>query len=157
MQDTLLFIIDNKQDLTAERACSIWLQKYNCVDPGYKPWSIDIPAKRDVQQSNRVGKTSDNVTKVLHLTDFHYDPEYLAESLAVCDQPLCCQAESTKKSGGNAVKAGSWGDYHECDTPWKAVLDAIEEPKKRHVSRAKYSELCSENRLVKYIKNKTLL
>ena len=32
--------------------------------------------------------------KVLHLTDPHYDPDYIPGSNAVCEAPLCCNSDS---------------------------------------------------------------
>ncbi|XP_069157313.1 sphingomyelin phosphodiesterase isoform X2 [Procambarus clarkii] len=56
------------------------------------------------------------VLKVLHLTDPHFDPDYLVGANAVCDAPMCCNADSGPiKSPKDA--AGKWGDYRNCDSP----------------------------------------
>lgn len=41
--------------------------------------------------SSRGGK---KVLKMLHLTDPHYDPDYVVGSNALCDAPLCCTKDS---------------------------------------------------------------
>lgn len=64
---------------------------------------------------------------ILHLTDIHNDPEYMAGSWADCKEPMCCRASSTvagKES--NQSRAGYWGDYRNCDVPLYMVENALE-------------------------------
>lgn len=42
-QDAILYIIDNKDDLTPERVCAIYFQAQKCVDPDAKKWIIPLP------------------------------------------------------------------------------------------------------------------
>ena len=44
--------------------------------------------------SGRAGRFDRHVLKVLHLTDPHIDPYYVEGSNAVCEGPLCCNADS---------------------------------------------------------------
>lgn len=50
---------------------------------------------------------------------------------ANCQDPTCCRAK-----GGIAPnpddRAGFWGDYRYCDSPWNAVEDAIRRVKAAH-------------------------
>lgn len=135
---TILYILDNKPDLTAQRACAIYFQFKNCSDPSPNNWSIDIPPKKDFGPPKKVPSSLEGSNakslRLLHLTDFHYDPDYVVGSNAVCSAPLCCQKDS------GAVKApedaaGYWGDYRVCDIPWHSVLNVLAQINKQHRSR----------------------
>lgn len=58
--------MDNKEELSGERVCAIWLQESGCIDPNYKPWSINIPPRIPIQQ---------NVSqhKYLFKAEFHFE------------------------------------------------------------------------------------
>lgn len=71
--------------------------------------------------------------KLLHLSDIHYDPEYLPGSSAKCNEPLCCQRDSTAKENYSEIVAGYWGDYHVCDMPKHAVDNLFDHIKEAHV------------------------
>ncbi|XP_019881238.2 sphingomyelin phosphodiesterase [Aethina tumida] len=123
--DTILFIIDNKRNLTPARICAIHLQTNKCVDPDADKWTINIPPISDTIDDDEVTHVNESeaeasALKILHLTDIHYDPDYNPGSNAVCDEPLCC-VSGTPNSTENA--AGFWGDYHVCDMPWHSILD----------------------------------
>lgn len=63
--------------------------------------------------------------KVLHLSDFHYDPLYKEGTNADCDLPLCCEEENGPPVVPEKA-AGFWGDYRVCDTPWRAVTNLMD-------------------------------
>ena len=63
--------------------------------------------------------------KVLHLSDFHWDPEYLPGSNADCGDPLCCRAGSGIPANESAI-AGYWGDYRDCDLPLWTLRNSME-------------------------------
>lgn len=56
----------------------------------------------------RVNNTSSHSLNVLHISDLHFDLEYLEGSNSNCGLPVCC-----RNGTGNA---GRWGDYN-CDLP----------------------------------------
>lgn len=70
--------------------------------------------------------------KIVHFTDFHYDPLYEPGSAAVCDEPLCC-ANNSGKPKKTEYAAGYWGDYHVCDTPFHSIEELLMHVKKEHV------------------------
>jgi sphingomyelin phosphodiesterase len=119
-----LYIIDNRKDLTAHRVCAIAFQPKNCTDPNAHKWTVDLPPKRKTVKTHHPSHSEASPLKVLHLTDFHYDPLYEPGSNAACNVPLCCQ-----KSNGPPSKAtnaaGYWGDYHVCDTPWHSITELM--------------------------------
>ncbi|KAI9292175.1 sphingomyelin phosphodiesterase [Neoconidiobolus thromboides FSU 785] len=61
-------------------------------------------------------KESNEFKYILHLSDLHYDAEYLVGAETNCNKPICCQKDSNSDLKDQAVKkpAGKWGDY-KCD------------------------------------------
>ncbi len=50
----------------------------------------------------------------MHISDLHYDPDYLVGSEAQCSEPLCCRYNTPNITHPASV----WGDYR-CDIPKK--------------------------------------
>lgn len=73
----------------------------------------------------------------MHLTDIHYDPDYLPGSSSQCIEPLCCERDSTPSPNSTAT-AGFWGDYNFCDMPQHAVINLFQQIKEQHVSCQKF-------------------
>lgn len=69
--------------------------------------------------------------KILHLSDSHYDPDYLEGANAKCKDPLCCRASSGHPQNPNDA-AGKWGDYRNCDTPKRTLENLLEHIVKTH-------------------------
>jgi hypothetical protein len=68
---------------------------------------------------------------IVQISDIHHDPIYLAEGNAECGEPMCCR--NTQGNPKNpAAAAGYWGDYRNCDTPWNAFVDTLQQVKKTH-------------------------
>ncbi|XP_050717172.1 sphingomyelin phosphodiesterase-like isoform X1 [Eriocheir sinensis] len=63
--------------------------------------------------------------KVLHLSDTHFDPEYMEGSNADCNEPLCCRATSGPVKSPDR-RAGLWGDYRKCDTPSRTIHSMLQ-------------------------------
>lgn len=69
--------------------------------------------------------------RVLHLSDTHYDPEYVEGSLASCNEPLCCRTASGEVKN-DTDRAGRWGDLRHCDLPFRTLDNMLE-----HIGRQK--------------------
>ncbi|KAM4796838.1 sphingomyelin phosphodiesterase [Rhinophrynus dorsalis] len=65
------------------------------------------------------------VSRVLFLTDLHWDRGYTPGSSPNCKEPLCCRAPPTDNVSG----AGYWGEYSKCDLPLHTIESLL-----RHVS-----------------------
>ncbi|NXH17450.1 ASM phosphodiesterase, partial [Bucco capensis] len=52
-------------------------------------------------------------SRILFLTDLHWDRHYSPGSPVACPDPLCCRGPDRPGSQG----AGYWGDYGKCDLP----------------------------------------
>ncbi|KAK8719199.1 hypothetical protein OTU49_014182, partial [Cherax quadricarinatus] len=88
---------------------------YQSQKHGHQQQIASQPVTQSSSSSNGNGGGK-RVLKVLHLTDPHFDPDYLIGSNAVCNAPLCCNSDSGPiKNPGD--RAGKWGDYRNCDSP----------------------------------------
>ncbi|XP_018576214.1 sphingomyelin phosphodiesterase 1 [Anoplophora glabripennis] len=130
--DPVLYMMDNKNDLTPERVCAIYFQAQKCVDPDAKKWIIPLPPPPKKNEEIEEDDDDDQIgpLRILHLTDIHYDPLYKPGSNAVCKDPLCCQSGVPSKPG-NA--AGYWGDYNVCDMPRHSVLNLLNHIKEKYI------------------------
>lgn len=123
--DSIIEILQSNDNLTPNEVCSMPFGPIGCVQqPSGTPLE---PVKLDdfnfkSTVSVRYNKTWP--TKILHITDVHYDPEYKggvepAKVVAQCKPTFgCCRAGNP----GNA-KETYWGNYDHCDTP-KTLLEA---------------------------------
>jgi sphingomyelin phosphodiesterase len=64
--------------------------------------------------------------KVLQFTDIHIDPNYLPGGNAVCDDLNCCRFDQGEPANASAA-AGYWGDYRDCDTPYHAFENMLQQ------------------------------
>ncbi|KAI7852477.1 Metallo-dependent phosphatase-like protein [Circinella umbellata] len=85
----------------------------SCPYPDIEPWTVPFPKPKPEQLP--VYTPSGKTFSVLHLSDWHVDPEYEPGSEAFCTKPLCCRPAYTDYR--NVTKPASpWGEYS-CDTP----------------------------------------
>lgn len=122
--DTILYIIDNKKDLTPKKVCSIYFQRWGCTDPNAKKWLIGLPVEAKNKNNEGSQSNDQNDLKILHLTDVHYDPLYKAGTNAKCDLPLCCE-ERNGIPEDPFNYAGEWGDYNSCDMPHNSFVNLM--------------------------------
>ncbi|XP_025833565.1 sphingomyelin phosphodiesterase-like [Agrilus planipennis] len=129
-QDALLYIIDNTPKLEAARFCAVYLQSSGCEQPDGYDWSINIPQGESVPVE--VNEVPSKPLKIIHISDIHYEPEYVVGSLADCTKPVCCVNASGFPENGKGTAAGIYGMYGDCDTPWVTVLSTFENIAKNH-------------------------
>ncbi|XP_077155095.1 sphingomyelin phosphodiesterase isoform X1 [Ranitomeya variabilis] len=63
------------------------------------------------------------VSRVLFLTDIHWDHSYSPGATATCKEPLCCRNQS---SSGGHNPAGYWGEYSTCDLPLHTIESLLQ-------------------------------
>uniref|UniRef100_A0A8C7IWN9 Sphingomyelin phosphodiesterase n=1 Tax=Oncorhynchus kisutch TaxID=8019 RepID=A0A8C7IWN9_ONCKI len=92
----------------------------------YAPWNVTLPRipKPPVTPPSPP-KPGAPQSRVLFLTDIHWDQEYAVGSSADCKDPLCCRNESGSPSW-NQRAAGFWGSYSKCDLPLRTVENMLE-------------------------------
>ena len=142
---TILYIIDNRQDLSAETVCKFLLNDGDCVnshDDDILEFTVAIKdnnPREEVQNevetpevlSTNSSSTDDMI--IVHLTDIHVDMKYKTGAMAKCKKYACCRDinknDTTVKS---SHLAGYWGDYRSCDTPLNAIEDAFHHIVEQH-------------------------
>ncbi|KAH6927920.1 hypothetical protein HPB50_009963 [Hyalomma asiaticum] len=93
-------------------------------------WEIVVPEKPGATGAALKSATHPraqlaSLFRVLHLSDTHYDPEYVEGSLAACEEPLCCRSESGEVKN-DTDRAGRWGDLRYCDLPFRTLDNMLE-------------------------------
>ncbi|KAF8966369.1 hypothetical protein BGZ46_000380 [Entomortierella lignicola] len=92
-----------------------------CPAPGISSGALSFPKPKPTKAD--APSHSGNQVDVLHLSDWHYDNEYLPGAEADCKGYLCC-----RKYADSPVKptrpAATWGDYR-CDVPAKLGIDML--------------------------------
>lgn len=92
----------------------------------YAPWNITLPkVPKPPVNPPSPPKPGSPQSRVLFLTDIHWDQEYVAGSSADCKDPLCCRNESGSPSWRRR-EAGYWGTYSKCDLPLRTVENLLE-------------------------------
>ncbi|TKS82953.1 Sphingomyelin phosphodiesterase [Collichthys lucidus] len=87
----------------------------------YAPWNITLPkVPKPPVVPPSLPKPGSPQSKVLFLTDIHWDNEYEAGSAADCKDPLCCRKDSGSPKWRRR-EAGYWGTYSKCDLPLRTV------------------------------------
>lgn len=123
-----MHIVDTKPNLTASTICGVVLESESCplIDDEFD-WIVNIdsgpPKLIDADES-------EEIINIIQITDIHYDPNYEPYGNANCNEPTCCRKGQNDTNTSNKV-AGYWGDYN-CDSPWHAVVDILEQIKATH-------------------------
>uniref|UniRef100_A0A3Q3J3G6 Saposin B-type domain-containing protein n=1 Tax=Monopterus albus TaxID=43700 RepID=A0A3Q3J3G6_MONAL len=87
----------------------------------YAPWNITLPkVPKPPVTPPSPPKPGSPQSRVLFLTDIHWDQEYEVGSAADCKDPLCCRKGSGTPSWRRR-EAGYWGTYSKCDLPLRTV------------------------------------
>ncbi|XP_034034232.1 sphingomyelin phosphodiesterase [Thalassophryne amazonica] len=102
------------------------------VDPScgkfdiYAPWNVTLPKtpKPPITPPSPPPPGSPQ-SRVLFLTDIHWDQEYEMSSRADCKDPLCCR-KSSGYPNWRQREAGYWGTYSKCDLPLWTVENLLE-------------------------------
>nr|XP_019543354.2 sphingomyelin phosphodiesterase-like [Aedes albopictus] len=138
--DMMMFILGHLDELpSAERVCAVAYQGEDCVLD--RPYILsDRYPKVNISSSQNVLKTSKGASipsnkeplTIIHLTDIHYDPEYVVGINADCAAGACCRHVPDLEPADSANAAGFWGEYRDCDSPWHAVVDVMEQIRTQH-------------------------
>nr|XP_061801179.1 sphingomyelin phosphodiesterase-like [Nerophis lumbriciformis] len=92
----------------------------------YAAWNVTLPKDPKPPVTPPVPpKPGSPQSRVLFLTDIHWDKEYVTGSPADCKEPLCCRNDSDSLSR-RRKEAGYWGAYSKCDLPLRTVENLLE-------------------------------
>ncbi|XP_055585560.1 sphingomyelin phosphodiesterase-like [Uranotaenia lowii] len=133
--DFFLYIFDNSPELQADSVCAVVFQSSACIlsDQSFVDWELQIdPRDEPIQESKDFDHVrGPNSIKIVHITDLHYDPKYETGYNAVCNRPACCRNDQGIPED-ESERAGHWGDYRDCDSPWRVVEDVIDHVAEHH-------------------------
>ncbi|XP_015834710.2 sphingomyelin phosphodiesterase isoform X1 [Tribolium castaneum] len=122
--DILLYIVDNTPDLDSTRVCGSVLQSIGCPSGNNFNWSIQLPSGGSPFTPKSYDKKQS--FKILHLSDFHFDPDYTPGGNEDCGEPICCQSDQGKPNSSETT-CGYWSSYKEADTSWKLVKETVKQ------------------------------
>ncbi|XP_037126442.1 sphingomyelin phosphodiesterase [Syngnathus acus] len=92
----------------------------------YASWNITLPKDpKPPVKPPVLPKPGSPKSRVLFLTDIHWDREYVTGSAADCKEPLCCRNDSDSPKWRRR-EAGYWGTYSKCDLPLRTVGNLLE-------------------------------
>lgn len=135
---SIIYIVDRRPDLTAETVCKLLLNDGDCFAPyndDRLEFTIDIDHGKTSEEAKPVESSNtssiDGLT-IVHISDIHFDPKYTKAAFADCDEPACCRETDDINEEDAGSLAGLWGDYRSCDTPWRAIVDALHQITKQH-------------------------
>lgn len=128
----LLYIIDSRPSLTATQVCGLILQGECGALDNMFAFSINVPAHPPITAPKSVSNLrSNNDLKIIHITDIHFDNNYLVGGLANCANPICCR-RSDGLASNPADQAGRWADYRSCNIPWETVENTFRRIREAH-------------------------
>lgn len=115
-----------KSVLRPSEACAILVGPSCGKKDVYSPWNITLPnvPKPPVVPPSAPAPGFPQ-SRVLFLTDIHWDQEYAPGSPADCKAPLCCRNDSGMFRW-HKREAGYWGTYSKCDLPLHTVEHLLE-------------------------------
>lgn len=91
----------------------------------YAPWNISLPkVPKPPVTPPTPPKPESPQSRVLFLTDIHWDKDYEVGSNPDCKDPLCCRKDSGSPSWRKRG-AGYWGTYSKCDLPLHTVENLL--------------------------------
>lgn len=144
---TILYIVDQRQDLTADTVCRFLLDDGDCLNP-YNDDNLDFAVTIDENVNENSENENENIVTttsspqqqqlldddlvIVHITDIHVDFKYKKGALAACKDFACCRDMEISDDVNATLLAGYWGDYRGCDTPWHALEDAFNQIVRQH-------------------------
>jgi len=142
---TILYIIDNREDLSAETVCKFLLNDGDCVNSheddvleftvAIKDYNPREEIQNEVETPEVLSTNSSFIDDmiIVHLTDIHVDLKYKTGAMAKCKKYACCRDINKNVTTVNSSHlAGYWGDYRSCDTPLNAIEDAFHHIVEQH-------------------------
>ncbi|XP_078252026.1 sphingomyelin phosphodiesterase-like, partial [Rhinoraja longicauda] len=92
----------------------------------YGPWNVSLPAIPKPPVVPPVAPHAGApVTRILFLTDIHWDKDYVVGAEPHCREPLCCRAGAGMPPP-HRHGAGPWGEYSKCDLPLRTIANLLQ-------------------------------
>uniref|UniRef100_UPI00398EAFBA sphingomyelin phosphodiesterase n=1 Tax=Pristiophorus japonicus TaxID=55135 RepID=UPI00398EAFBA len=98
----------------------------------YSDWNVTLPdTPKPPVVPPKAPRPSAPVTRVLFLTDIHWDKEYSPGTDPDCKDPLCCRRGSGLPPRYRKG-AGKWGEYSKCDLPLRTIENLLQHLRSDH-------------------------
>ncbi|XP_069496639.1 sphingomyelin phosphodiesterase [Ambystoma mexicanum] len=89
----------------------------------YSDWNVTLPdTPKPPVTPPEPPQPGAPISRVLYLTDIHWDRHYTPGSNAGCKDPLCCRNKTEK----GHHHAGYWGEYSNCDLPLHTIENLLQ-------------------------------
>lgn len=109
--DTMVYIVDSRPSLTAHQMCGLALQgQCGALDPSFSFTLSVSPGQPINQPKSFPTPRAPNDLKIIHISDMHYDENFVEGNLAACINSICCRRNDGVASNP-ADGAWFWGDY----------------------------------------------
>ena len=108
-------------------ASTVFCGAFNfCMDvQPYLPPLPPYPDSKADAKPDRSQAASSRTINILHLSDWHYDPEYKEGFESRCKDPICCRPPHSPGMGKTIHHpAGPFGEY-KCDTPLRLAQEVL--------------------------------
>ncbi|CAL1543338.1 unnamed protein product [Lymnaea stagnalis] len=127
-QEEILYVVANLA-LNPNEACGIILGD-TCGTPYFpgEMWNVTFPpTPKPTPKPPTPPKPSSPTLRFLHLTDIHIDFDYRQGASPECGEPLCCRVHDLFNDCiPDTLKAGKYGDNHQCDAPMSLVVSLFQ-------------------------------
>lgn len=129
--NSLYYIIQNRPALGANEVCGLILQgECGAVDPMFN-FAVSVSPHNPITAPKSVtAPRGPDELRIIHISDVHYDENYLAGGINNCPNPTCCRRSAGVAPDPNN-RAGPWGDYN-CNTPWQALENTLQRIRSQH-------------------------
>lgn len=110
--ESLFYIIQNRPLLTQTEVCGLILQgECGAVDPMFN-FAVNVSPHNPITAPKSVtAPRAPDELRIIHISDIHYDENYLPGGINNCPNPTCCR-RSAGIAPDPANRAGPWGDYN---------------------------------------------
>jgi len=101
-----------------------------CPEPSPGPDPTPVPNIINDNQTRPFFNDSDRIGYFLQIPDLHWDPQYVAGSVANCGEPVCCRPYDNNHTYSDpVVYGGKYGIANEsilCDTPLSVITSMLD-------------------------------
>lgn len=109
--DVLYYIVRLRPGLNQNEICGLVLQgECGPIDPQFN-FAVNVSPHNPITAPKSVTapRAADEL-RIIHISDIHYDENYLHGGINNCPNPTCCR-RSAGVAPDPANRAGPWGDY----------------------------------------------
>ncbi|CAN7988967.1 unnamed protein product [Ixodes hexagonus] len=130
-KDEVIYIMRNLKAPPHEVCAIVLGSSCGPLESAVHNWTVPLDGSAKPTLDARTARHSGRQLKVLHVSDTHYDPEYVPGTNGACSEPVCCRAVNGKASSAE-TKAGKWGYLGKCDIPLRTLDSMLQHASQNH-------------------------